>query len=100
MGHQYNAQKSILKAEYDRNVTMATQQFEQQRLQQEMALDQQYKQQTMQLDMVITSQAAQMTADAQQHKLQIDMQTKMASLYSTGLNAAAGGAGAKPAAKP
>ena len=39
--HQYNAQKAVLKAEYDRNVTMATQQFEQQRLQQEMALDQQ-----------------------------------------------------------
>ena len=40
-----------------------------------------YKQQTMQLDMarqqrdmMITTQAAQMTADAQQHKLQIDMQ--------------------------
>ena len=40
-----------------------------------------YKQQTMELDMakqqrdmMITSQAAQMTADAQQHKLQIDMQ--------------------------
>ena len=39
--HQYNAQKAHLKADYDRNVTMATQQFEQQRLQQEMALDQQ-----------------------------------------------------------
>merc|ERR1719160_1804219 len=97
-----------LQAEYDRNVTMATQQYEQQRLQQEMALDQQYKQQTMQLDMakqqrdmMITSQAAQMTADAQQHKLQINMQTKMASLYSTGLATAAGAtpaAAAKPAA--
>ena len=43
-----------------------------------------YKQQTMQLDMakqqrdmMITTQAAQMTADAQQHQLQIDMQNKM-----------------------
>ena len=40
-----------------------------------------YKQQTMQLDMakqqrdmMITSQAAQMSMDAQQHKLQLDMQ--------------------------
>merc|ERR1719316_1347888 len=64
--HQYNAQKSVLQAEFQR-------------------------------DMMITSQAAQMTADAQQHKLQIDMQTKMASLYSTGLATAAGAA---PAAKP
>merc|ERR1719478_39471 len=98
------AQKSVLKAEFERNVTMATQQFEQQMLQQTMQLEQQYRQQTMELDMakqqrdmMITSQAAQMTADAQQHKLQIDMQTKMASLYSTGLATAAGAA---PAAKP
>merc|ERR1719191_993621 len=93
--HQYEAQKNVLKAEFDRNVTIATQQFEQQMLQQTMALEQQYKNQTMQLDMakqerdlMITSQAAQMTASAQQHKLQIDMQNKMANLYSTGLNAA------------
>ena len=30
-----------------------------------------------QRDMMITTQAAQMTADAQQHQLQIDMQNKM-----------------------
>ena len=30
-----------------------------------------------QREMMITSQAAQMTADAQQHKMQIEMQTKM-----------------------
>merc|ERR1719271_1353532 len=53
----------------------------QQKLQQTMALEQQYKNQTMQLDMakqerdlMITSQAAQMTASAQQHQLQIEMQ--------------------------
>merc|ERR1719482_1687401 len=103
--HQWNAQKAVLKAEYDRNVDIATQQFLQQKLQQEMALEQQYKNQKMQLDMakqerelMITSQAAQMTATAQQHQLQIDMQNKMANLYSTGLNAAAGPAAAKPAA--
>merc|ERR1719478_1870746 len=105
--HQYNAQKAVLKAECDRNVEIATQQFNQQRLQQEMALEQQYKNQTMQLDMakqerdlMITSQAAQMTATAQQHKLQIDMQNKMANLYSTGLNAGAAAPNAKPAPKP
>merc|ERR1719161_1667511 len=88
--HQYNAQKSVLQAEFQRNVTIATQQFEQQMLQQTMALEQQYKNQTMQLDMakqerdlMITSQAAQMTAAAQQHQLQIDMQNKMANLYSS-----------------
>jgi len=53
-----------------------------------------------QREMMITSQAAQMTADAQQHKMQIEMQTKMASLYSTGMATAAGAkpAAAKPAA--
>ena len=30
-----------------------------------------------QREMMITSQAAQMSADAQQHKMQIEMQTKM-----------------------
>ena len=44
-----------------------------------------YKEQTMQLDMakqqremMITSQAAEMTMSANQHKMQMDMQTKMA----------------------
>merc|ERR1719269_402409 len=75
--HQYDAQKLQLKAEFERNVTMAKQQFGQQMMELDMAKQQR--------DMMITSQAAQMSASAQQHKLQIDMQTKMASLYSTGL---------------
>merc|ERR1712070_513849 len=100
LAHQYEAQKSVLKAEFERNVTMATQQFEQQMLQQTMQLEQQYRQQTMELDMarqqrdmMISTQAAEMTAAATQHQLQIDMQNKMANLYSSGMT---GAAGAKP----
>merc|ERR1719182_1293293 len=92
--HQYDAQKLQLKAEFERNVTMAKQQFKQQTMQLDMARQQR--------DMMISTQAAQMTADATQHQLQIDMQNKMANLYSTGLAGAAGAkpAAAKPAAKP
>merc|ERR1719453_2608839 len=106
--HQMDAQKNIMEAEYTRNVAMAEQQFKQQMLQQQMALDQQFKQQAMQLDMakqqremMITQQAAQMTAQAQQYQMQIDMQQKMASLYgSTMPGAAAPKAAPTPKAAP
>merc|ERR1711939_440617 len=75
LDHQYSQQKEN--------------QFKQQRDQALMALDQQQKQQEMQLNMAkqqrlmaITQQAASMTAQAQQYKLQMDMQQKMATLYS------------------
>merc|ERR1712138_294218 len=81
--------KEMINAECTRNITMAENQFKQQRDQALMALDQQQKQQEMQLNMAkqqrlmaITQQAAQMTAQAQQYKLQMDMQQKMATLYS------------------
>merc|ERR1719230_639852 len=45
---------------------------------------------------MITQQAAQMTAQAQQYQLQIDMQQKMASLYGSGMT----GTGAAPKAAP
>merc|ERR1719316_1907238 len=60
LNHQFEAQKNILQAEYTRNCAMAEQQFQQQMLQQTMALEQQFKQQQMELDMA---------KQAQQHKM-------------------------------
>merc|ERR1711939_493498 len=84
--HQYTTQQEMINAECLRNVTMATNQFEQQRDQALMQLEQQKKQQEMQLNMAkqqramaIQQQAAQMTSQATQYKLQ-----KMATLYSGG----------------
>merc|ERR1719269_536988 len=76
LDHQYSHQKEMITAECTRNITMAENQFKQQRDQSLMALA---KQQRL---MAITQQAAQMTAQAQQYKLQMDMQKKMATLYS------------------
>merc|ERR1719359_1793543 len=94
IGHQYGTQVDMIKAECDRNIAMATNQFNQQRDQAILALEQQQKQQEMQLAMAkqqrvmaISQQAAQMQAQAQQYKLQMEMQQKMSTLYS--------GAGAK-----
>merc|ERR1712216_861426 len=89
LDHQYSTQKEMITAECTRNIEMAKNQFEQQRNQALLALEQQQKQQEMQLNMAkqqrmraITQQAASMTAQATQYKLQMDMQQKMATLYS------------------
>merc|ERR1719247_1911471 len=110
IGHQYSHQVEMLKAECTRNITMATNSFEQERDQQIMAIQQQQKQQEMQLTMAkqqrvmaISQQAAQMQAQASQMQMQMDMQKKMASLYNpAGMGAGAGatkGGAAKDAAK-
>merc|ERR1719420_836115 len=57
LDHQYTTQKELIKAEYERNITMATNQFAQQRDQSILELD-------------------------QQHKQQKEMQQKMSTLYS------------------
>merc|ERR1719504_532358 len=87
--HQYTTQADMIKAECTRNIAMATNQFQQQRDQSILALEQQQKQQEMQLNMAkqqrlmaISQQAASMQAQAQQHKLQMEMQQKMSTLYS------------------
>merc|ERR1712078_318290 len=89
LDHQYTTQKELIKAEYERNITMATNQFQQQRDQAILALEQQQKQQEMQLNMAkqqramaISQQAASMQSQAQQYKLQMEMQQKMSTLYS------------------
>jgi endonuclease/exonuclease/phosphatase (EEP) superfamily protein YafD len=89
ISHQYTHQKELLEAECLRNITMATNQFQQQRDQALMSLDQQKQQQEMQLTMAkqqrmmaITQQAMQMSAQAQQQKMQMEMQQKMSTLYS------------------
>merc|ERR1711939_1293650 len=89
LDHQYTTQKELIKAEYERNVTMATNQFTQQRDQSILALEQQQKQQEMQLAMAkqqramaIQQQAASMQSQATQYKLQMEMQQKMSTLYS------------------
>merc|ERR1712224_1057257 len=74
LDHQYTTQKELIKAEYERNITMATNQFAQQRDQSILEPDQQHKQQRM---MAISQQAASMQAQAQQYKLQMEMQQKM-----------------------
>merc|ERR1719389_251148 len=51
IGHQYTTQVDMIKAECDRNITMATNQFQQQRDQALQQLDMQQKQQEMQLAM-------------------------------------------------
>merc|ERR1712118_130045 len=51
LDHQYTTQKELIKAEYERNVQMATNQFTQQRDQSILALEQQQKQQEMELAM-------------------------------------------------
>merc|ERR1719486_1525354 len=51
ISHQYTHQKELLEAECLRNITMATNQFQQQRDQALMSLDQQKQQQEMQLTM-------------------------------------------------
>merc|ERR1719169_353592 len=85
LDHQYGTQLEMIKAECTRNITMATNQFTQQRDQSILAL----KQQEMELNMAkqqrlmaISQQAASMQAQATQYKLQMEMQQKMATLYS------------------
>merc|ERR1719456_2091970 len=56
LDHQYSTQLELIKAECTRNITMATNQFSQ--------------------------QPASMQAQATQYKLQMEMQQKMATLYS------------------
>merc|ERR1719181_1529650 len=96
IGHQYTTQVDMIKAECDRNITMATNQFQQQRDQAILALEQQQKRQEMQLAMAkqqrvmaISQQAASMQSPATQYKLQMEMQQKMSTLYS-GAGAGAG----------
>merc|ERR1719371_130218 len=75
----------MIKAECARNITMATNQFQQQRDQSILALEQQQKELNMakqQRVMAISQQAASMQAQAQQYKLQMEMQQKMSTLYS------------------
>merc|ERR1740138_597609 len=109
IGHQYSHQVDMIKAECERNVTMAVNQFQQERDPAIMELEQQQKQQEMQLTMAkqqrvmaISQQAAQMQAQASQMQMQMDMQKKMASLYHpAGMGAGAGkstGGTDKPAA--
>merc|ERR1719240_1236322 len=97
LDHQYTTQVAMIKAECQRNDTMATNQFQQQRDQAIMALEQQQKQQELELNMAkqqrlmaIQQQAASMQSQAQQYKLQMEMQQKMSTLYS-GAGAAKGG---------
>merc|ERR1711869_34322 len=108
IGHQYTWEKEMITAECARNITMATNQFQQQRDQAILALDQQQKQQEMELNMAkqqrlmaISQQAASMQAQATQYKLQMEMQQKMATLYSgagaTGTKATTGATGTKGA---
>merc|ERR1712224_80701 len=75
LDHQYTTQKELIKAEYERNITMATNQFAQQRDQSILEAEQQRM-------MAISQQAASMQAQAQQYKLQMEMQQKMSTLYS------------------
>jgi len=89
LDHQYSTQKEMITAECARNITMAENQFKQQRDQAILALDQQKQQQEMELSMAkqqrsmaITQQAASMMAQAKQYQLQMDMQQKMSTLYS------------------
>merc|ERR1712138_310990 len=81
LDHQYSTQVEMIKAECTRNITMATNQFQQQRDQSILALQQ---------------QAASMQSQAQQYKLQMEMQQKMSTLYS-GAGAAKGAKDTKPA---
>merc|ERR1719451_196689 len=60
--HQYTTQKEMITAECTRNITMAENQFKQQRDQALMALDQQQKQQEMQLKMATLYSGAGKTA--------------------------------------
>merc|ERR1712124_205869 len=83
LDHQYSHQKEMIQAECARNITMATNQFQQQRDQSILALDQQQKQQEMELNMAkqqrlmaISQQAASMQAQATQYKLQMEMQQR------------------------
>ena len=75
MHPRYSHQTDMLKAECERNIQMATAQFQQQRDQAIMALDQQQKQQEMELNMAkqqrtmaISQQAASMQSQATQYK--------------------------------
>merc|ERR1719327_2179063 len=106
--HQYDTQKAMIEAECARNIEMAKNQFQQQCAQSVLALDQQQKQQEMELNMAkqqramaIQQQAASMQAQATQYKLQMEMQQKMATLYSgagaTGTKATTGATGTKGA---
>jgi len=104
LSHQFTTQADMIKAECERNITMATNQFQQQRDQAILALEQQQKQQEMQLNMAkqqrsmaIQQQAASMQSQATQYKLQMEMQQKMAILYSGAGKAGTGAA--KDAAK-
>merc|ERR1719456_1420049 len=100
LDHQYSTQVEMIKAECARNITMATNQFQQQCDQSILALQQQQKQQEMELNMAkqqrvmaISQQAASMQAQAQQYKLQMEMQQKMSTLYSGAGAAKGAGAG-------
>merc|ERR1719194_230131 len=86
LSHQYKAQLDILAKEKDR----AIKQMEMQYTQQNTAIEQAHKQQEnalemarAQRDMAISQQAHQMMAQAQQYKMQIEMQQRMASAYDS-----------------
>merc|ERR1712118_569051 len=86
LNHQHDAQLKMLEAEKTRAIAQMTTQYDQQYMQQKLAIEQAYKQQTSQLsmakmqrEMAIQQQAAQMTATAKQYEMQVEMQKQMAS---------------------
>merc|ERR1712124_99384 len=104
LDHQYSHQKEMIQAECARNITMATNQFQQQRDQAILALDQQQKQQEMELNMAkqqrmmaISQQAASMQAQATQDKMQQEMATLYSGAGATGTKATTGATGTKGA---
>merc|ERR1712118_597504 len=73
LNHQIESQLKMLEAEKTRAIAQMTTQYDQQYMQQKLAIEQAYKQQTSQLsmakmqrEMAIQQQAAQMTAQAKQ----------------------------------
>merc|ERR1719375_1648272 len=106
LSHQYKAQLDILGKEKDRAIKQMTMQYEQQYTQQSLAIEQAQKQQLNQLemaraqrDMAISQQAHQMMAQAQQYKMQIEMQQQMASAYGSAYSGMGGAKDTKPAGR-
>merc|ERR1719213_626552 len=94
LNHQQKAQLDILLKEKDRAIKTMSMQYEQQYTQQKLMIEQTHKQQENQLemaknqrDMAISQQAHQMLAQAQQYKMQVDMQKSMQEAYSSGFGA-------------
>merc|ERR1719146_24776 len=89
LDNQYDAQKRMVEAEAKRMIEVTTEQYGQQKKQALAALDMSYNQQInslnmarQQREMAITPQAAQMSAQAKQHELQVEMQKSLMQAYS------------------